>query len=131
MTETTDQSNPGPQAVAADYIALWNETDAARRGALLARQWTAGAVYVDPLARAEGPAEIGAYIAGVHDRFPDYRFALIGAADGHSDHVRFRWSLGPAGAEAPIEGSDVVTLVGGRVAGVIGFLDKVPPPQPA
>jgi hypothetical protein len=131
MTVTTDQANPSPETVARDYIALWNETDAARRGALLSRQWTAGATYVDPLARAEGAGEIGAYIGGVHQRFPDYRFTLIGEANGHGDHVRFRWSLGPAGAEAPIEGSDVLTLSGGRVADVIGFLDKVPAPQPA
>ncbi len=114
--------------VARDYITLWNETDADRRGALLAEQWTAGASYVDPLAKARGPAEVGAYISGVHQRFPDFRFALIGEASGHGDHVRFSWSLGPEGAEAPIEGSDVLTLSGGRIASVIGFLDKVPPP---
>jgi hypothetical protein len=55
---------------------------------------------------------------------------LIGDANGHGDHVRFSWSLGPAGGEAPIEGSDVLTLESGRVASVIGFLDKVPAPQP-
>jgi hypothetical protein len=127
----TDTTSPSPETVARDYIALWNETDAARRGALLARQWTAAATYVDPLARAGGAGEIGAYIGGVHQRFPDNRFALIGEAGGHGDHERFRWTLGPAGAEAPIEGSDVITLSGGRVVGVIGFLDKVPAPQPA
>jgi hypothetical protein len=41
--------------------------------------------------------------------------------------VRPAWRChGPAGAEAPIEGSDVVRLQGGRIAEVIGFLDKVP-----
>ncbi|HEY1448758.1 MAG TPA: nuclear transport factor 2 family protein [Caulobacteraceae bacterium] len=131
MPTTPDQATPNPGEIARDYIALWNETDAGRRGALLSRQWTAGARYVDPLAKAEGAAEIGAYIGGVHQRFPDYRFALIGEASGHGDHVRFSWSLGPAGDEAPIEGSDVLTLSGWRVASVIGFLDKVPAPQPA
>jgi hypothetical protein len=117
--------------VARDYITLWNETDADRRAKLLGEQWTAGAVYVDPLAKVQGPGEIGAYIGGVHTRFPDYRFALLGEPSGHGDHVRFSWSLGPAGQEAPIEGSDVLTMVGGRVESVIGFLDKVPAPQPA
>ena len=125
---TDANHTPDVKQVARDYISLWNETDAARRGALLARQWTAGASYVDPLAKAHGPAEIGDYIGGVHQRFPDFRFALIGEASGHGDHVRFSWSLGPAGAEAPIEGCDVLTLDGGRIANVIGFLDKVPPP---
>jgi hypothetical protein len=123
MTDTTDVNQ-----VAHNYITLWNETDGARRAKLLAEQWTVGATYVDPLARAEGAAEIGAYIGGVHQRFPDYRFALLGQASGHGDHVRFSWSLGPAAGEAPIEGSDVLTMNNGRVETVIGFLDKVPQP---
>jgi hypothetical protein len=40
--------------------------------------------------------------------------------------VRFRWALGPAAGEALIEGSDVVRLSDGRIAEVIGFLDKLP-----
>jgi hypothetical protein len=116
------------QQIARDYIDLWNETDAARRSALLARQWTPAATYVDPLAKVAGPEEIGAYIGGVHQRFPDFRFALKGDAGGHGEHVRFSWTLGPAVGEAPIEGSDVVTTEDGRIASVIGFLDKVPQP---
>ncbi|HEY2177155.1 MAG TPA: nuclear transport factor 2 family protein [Caulobacteraceae bacterium] len=116
------------KTIARDYIDLWNETDAKRRGSLMASQWTNEATYVDPLASVAGPDEIGAYIGGVHQRFPDFRFALLGEPDGHGDHVRFSWSLGPAGGEAPIEGSDVVTTSDGRIAAVIGFLDKVPQP---
>ena len=118
------------QIIARDYITLWNETDAGVRARRLGEQWTASATYVDPLAKVRGTEEIGAYIGGVHQRFPDYRFALIGEPSGHGDHVRFSWSLGPPAGEALIEGSDVLTLVGGRIAGVIGFLDKVPAPQP-
>lgn len=114
--------------IAGDYIALWNETDGARRAALLGEQWAPSASYVDPLAAARGHDEIGAYIGGVHQRFPDYRFRLLGEPTGHGDHLRFSWSLGPAGAEAPIEGSDTVTLEAGRIATVVGFLDKVPQP---
>jgi hypothetical protein len=114
--------------IARDYIALWNETDASRRARLLGEQWTPNATYVDPLAKAAGPNEIGAYIGGVHQRFPDFRFALLGEAEGYGDHLRFSWTLGPAVGEAPIEGSDVVTLQGERIAGVVGFLDKVPQP---
>jgi hypothetical protein len=116
------------KTIARDYIDLWNETNDARRGALLARQWTDGATYVDPLASVAGLGEIGSYIGGIHQRFPEYRFALLGEASGHGDHVRFSWSLGPSGGEPPIKGSDVVTTQDGRIAAVIGFLDKVPQP---
>jgi hypothetical protein len=116
-----------PALVAEAYLATWNETDPARRDALIARHWAEGATYVDPLAEVAGAGQIGTLIAGVQQRFPGFRFALKGRADGYADRVRFSWSLGPAGsADAPIEGSDVVTVEGDRITQVIGFLDKVP-----
>ena len=73
-----------------------------------------------------GLRQIGQLIGGVHDRFPGFRFALLEEPDGHGDHVRFSWSLGPVGSERPIKGSDVIELDEGRIAKVIGFLDLVP-----
>ena len=41
--------------------------------------------------------------------------------------VRFGWGLGPYGAEPVVLGFDVVTTdADGRIATVVGFLDKVP-----
>ena len=115
-----------PQTVADRYIAVWNETDAKRRRALLAQSWTKTATYADPLMRGRGSDEIDALIAGVQKRFPGFRFAISGLADGHGDHVRFSWQLGEEGAEAIVKGTDVVLIEGGRIAQVIGFLDQVP-----
>jgi hypothetical protein len=116
------------QHIAERYIATWNETDALKRRRLLQADWTPEATYVDPLAKVSGQAEIDGMIGAVHQRFAGFSFALKGQPDGHGDHVRFSWSLGPAGQEAPIEGSDVVMTFNGKIACVIGFLDKVPVP---
>ena len=115
-----------PKSVADSYLDAWNETDADRRARLLREHWVDDARYVDPLMRGDGLQQIDALIAAVHARFPGFRFALVNGADGHGDHVRFSWSLGPADGEAPIGGSDVVELRNGRIARVIGFLDRVP-----
>lgn len=115
-----------PQTIADRYLAAWNETDAKRRHALLAESWTETASYADPLMRGRGSAEIDALMAGVQERFPGFRFALSGRADGHGDNVRFSWQLGPEGAEAIAKGTDFVRIEGGRIAEVIGFLDQVP-----
>jgi hypothetical protein len=115
-----------PKDIADRYIATWNETDPRKRAELLRGAWTPDAAYADPIAKAAGPAELDALIGGVQGRFPDFRFTLIGSPDGHGDYIRLSWSLGPIGGQAPIEGSDVVTIEGGRIAKVIGFLDKVP-----
>ena len=118
------------QDIATRYIACWNERDAERRRALLAALWTEEAVYVDPMVRSEGRAGMEALIEGVKARFPEFRFAPKGRADGHGDYVRFSWALGPAGGEAVVEGTDfAVVSADGRLRDVTGFLDRVPPPQ--
>jgi hypothetical protein len=114
------------EKTAEDYIRLWNECDPALRKRLLENGWTSDATYVDPMARAAGREEISTLVGSVQQRFPGYTFKLTSKPDGHGEHLRFSWSLGPANGEAPIAGSDVVTTKGERIAGVIGFLDKLP-----
>lgn len=112
--------------LANDYIALWNETDSARRRDMLRATWSADATYTDPLMRGTGAADISDLIGAVHARFPGFSFSLDGVADGHGEHVRFTWALGPKGGEAPIKGTDFVLREGDRIKAVTGFLDKVP-----
>ena len=113
-------------AIARTYLETWNETSAERRRSILSQHWTQDATYVDPLMQGEGRAQIDALVAAVQQRFPGFRFVLTGAPNGHGDHVRLSWSLGPAGAEPPIAGSDVVNLAEGRIRQVIGFIDRAP-----
>jgi len=112
--------------VAERYIALWNETDASRRLALLADGWTRDASYVDPIGQAQGAEGISALIAAVQSRFPGFRFKLLGKPDAHGEHLRFSWTLGPEASEDLIQGTDFVQLNDGRLRSVTGFLDKVP-----
>jgi hypothetical protein len=112
--------------IASRYIATWNATDSAKRQALLADHWTGNARYTDPLMSAEGTVELAGMIGAAHERFPGFRFSLINTPDGHGDWVRFSWGLGPDGAEPVVEGSDIVRMKNGRLAEIVGFLDKVP-----
>lgn len=114
--------------LAARYIALWNEPDAARRARLLQALWHEHGSYRDPMMQAEGHAQIETLIAAVQQRFPSFRFALAeGSADGHADRLRFSWQLGPAGAQpAPIRGTDFAIVQAGRLLHVTGFIDALP-----
>ena len=112
--------------IAERYIAVWNETDPARRRALLAEHWTDDASYVDPIMRGRGHEQIGALIGAVQERFPGFRFAREGKVDGYGDSLRFSWTLGPEGEPDLIKGTDFALLDGGRLKAVTGFLDKVP-----
>ena len=62
--------------IARRYIALWNERTPSRRREMLATHWTADARYVDPLMSGDGHDGVDALIAGVQQRFPDFKFAL-------------------------------------------------------
>lgn len=109
------------------YLAVWNETDPARRAALAEAVFTEDATYTDPLAAVAGRAAIESVIGAVQGQFAGLEFSLAGPADGHHDLVRFTWHLGPAGGEALAIGFDVAVLdADGRVRSVHGFLDKVP-----
>jgi len=112
--------------IATTYIDTWNAADEAQRRRLFQQHWTDDATYVDPLMRGAGAQQISGLVGAVHERFPGFRFALTGTPNGHGDYVRLSWSLGPDGRDAPIEGSDVVQLRDGKIAGVVGFIDNAP-----
>ena len=112
--------------IARSYIDLWNERMPSRRREMLSASWTADAKYVDPLMSGAGHDGVDALIAGVQQRFPEFRFRLIGEPTGYGDHLRFSWGLGPDGVDSPIKGTDVAVLKEGRIRSIIGFLDHVP-----
>jgi hypothetical protein len=112
--------------IANSYIELWNERTPSRRREMLATNWTADAKYVDPLMSGDGHDGVDALIDGVQQRFPDFKFKLIGKANGFGDHLRFSWGLGPDGVDSPIKGTDFAVLKDGRIRSITGFLDQIP-----
>ncbi len=111
--------------IAEQYIAAWNERDAAARRARVAGIFTLDATYRDPVMAGEGHGGIDTMIAAAQAHFPAHVFALHGTPQGHHDVLRFSWRLaGPDGA-AVAQGTDVAHLGGdGRLASVAGFLDN-------
>src|SRR5499427_3802097 len=109
------------------YIACWNQTDPGLRRKLIDEVWAADASYTDPLGEAIGREAIDATIAAVQEQFPGFSFTLLGPVDSHHHQARFTWGLGPDGVEPMVVGFDVaVAGDDGRLATVLGFLDKVP-----
>jgi hypothetical protein len=109
------------------YIAMWNETDAERRRALIARIWTEDATYFDPLLQSEGPAGIDAMVRGVHERFSGHRLRRTGDIDTHHDRVRFGWELATQGGEPIVKGVDFAVIANDRLKMVTGFFDYMAP----
>jgi hypothetical protein len=117
------------QEIVERYIATWNETDPARRRALIDQVWAADGSYTDPLADVRGRDQIDAVVAAAQQQFPGLEFRLAGPVDSNHNQARFTWELGSSGAEALVVGFDVAVLDGdGQLRSVHGFLDKVPAP---
>ena len=118
--------------LAEQYIATWNETDPSARRALIDEVWAADGRYTDPLADVAGRDQIDAVIAAAQAQFEGMTFRLAGPVDAHHDQARFTWELGTfppgsAGGTALVVGFDVAKLdADGRLALVLGFLDRVP-----
>ena len=108
------------------YIAMWNETDAARRQELIRQTWTESGSYVDPLMQAQGHAELDVMVQGVQTQFPGFQFRRTGDVDTHNDRVRFAWELGPVNAPGLAGGVDFGVITEGRLQTITGFLDFAP-----
>lgn len=119
MTDTT--------ALVDRYIAIWNETDAGRRRALIDETWIEDALYVDPMMRGDGRADIDAMIAAIQERFPGHRFRRTSEVDAHNGRLRFRWELRPEDGPALVGGTDFGEVAAdGRLSGITGFIDQAP-----
>ncbi|MEV7119006.1 nuclear transport factor 2 family protein [Kitasatospora griseola] len=116
------------QNIVERYLAVWNETDPTARRKLVEDVWAADGTYTDPLTAVRGRDEFDAALAAVQAQFPGFAFRLGSPVDTHHNVARFTWELAPEGAEeALVVGFDVLTATeDGRVASVVGFLDKVP-----
>lgn len=113
--------------LAAAYCDVWNEAHPQRRGELARALFTEDAGYVDPLVEVSGRDALVAAIGAVQEQFPGLRFTPTGFADGHHQFGRFGWNLGTPEVPDLVVGFDVVRRAAdGRIAGVAGFLDKVP-----
>lgn len=113
-----------PLEFANAYLAIWNETDPAKRRAQVDATFSDDARYLDPLMSGAGRDGIDAMIGGAQSHFAGCRFTLSGTPDGHGDVARFSWSAALPGHPPAAHGTDVVTIAGGRVCKVIGFLDN-------
>ncbi|OKJ08283.1 nuclear transport factor 2 family protein [Kitasatospora sp. CB01950] len=110
------------------YIAAWNETDPTARRKLVEDAWATDGTYTDPLVATRGHDEFDSTLAAVQSQFPGLAFRLAGPVDAHHNVARFTWHLAPEGTDEPLViGFDVLTATeDGRVASVVGFLDRVP-----
>ena len=101
------------RTIASRYIELWNERNPQRRRDILAANWVSDAKYVDPLMSGDGHDGIDALVAGVQQRFPDFRRSRSGCCHdfrcGDCSDPRVGHGLYAARANCFAKGSDHTT----------------------
>lgn len=108
------------------YMAAWNETDPAKRRALIDKCWADSGTYTDPMSDVAGRDGLNATIEGFQTQMPGAAITLISSTDEHHGRIRFGWKLenGPQ----PLEGIDIgVINASGQLESIIGFWGANPP----
>jgi hypothetical protein len=110
------------------YLAALGETDASKRGGMLARAWIPEGRYVDPARDVRGAEAMTATIAALHEQVPGATFRRTSGIDLHHEYLRFSWEMvGPDGAVA-LSGIDIGSLSeDGKLKGICGFFGELPP----
>ena len=115
------------EEIVATYGASWNETDDAKRTALLERSWADDGVYNDPTATVDGRAALVAHIGGFQAMMPGHTIDQASAVDTHGAVFRFAWVM-RKGDEIALEGVDFGELApDGRIRRIVGFFGPFPP----
>ena len=108
------------------YLAMWNETDPAKRADLIEQAWTTDGRYVDPMLEADGHAAIGDMVDTVQRTYPGQQFRRLSGIDAHHDHLRFAWELAGDGT-VTVQGIDIGELADdGRFTRITGFFGDLP-----
>jgi SnoaL-like domain len=109
------------------YVAMWNETDTARRAELVRTAWRPDGCYTDPQFTAVGHAALERMIATAQQQFHDHHLRLASGLDIHHDEARFSWEVIAADGAPALTGIDFGSFAAdGRLTRVVGFFGDLP-----
>ena len=110
-----------------DYVAAWNEPDAATRLKILERCWAGDGAYVDPNVELRGRSALCEHISKVQAGRPGARLEMMSGVELHHHVVRFLWRLVRADGRAGETSLDVGEVdADGRLTKIVGFFGEPP-----
>jgi hypothetical protein len=113
------------EAIVQTYIGCWNETDPAKRAALLEQCWEEGAVFQDGMGKAEGRQGLSDYIGMAQQYVPGMALELAAPAEETRGYCRHQWVVRRPDGNIMAKGTNFGQLSpAGRFLFVVGFWDR-------
>ena len=102
----------------ANLLEVFNERDAERRAAAIARTYSDDVVFSDPEGEVVGRAAIGEKARGLLDGAPGFVFTPSGPVYAGPDFACLTWEFGPEGQAPVVRGIDIGSIEGGLLVKV-------------
>jgi hypothetical protein len=99
-----------------NLLGVFNERDAGRRRAAIARTYAPDVVFSDPESTVTGTDALDAKAQGLLEGAPGFEFAPDGPVRVAADLGHLAWGFGPPGQPPVIRGVDVALVADGRIA---------------
>jgi catechol 2,3-dioxygenase-like lactoylglutathione lyase family enzyme len=116
------------QAVAAQQLAIWNDTDTQARLAKMKALYRDNLAFFDHESTVNGLAQLNERVTKLQREHQGFRFTLQ-KVDNSNSVVRVAWNYGPAAAPRLIGGTDMLIMAGDKVRALSVFMDRVPAPK--
>lgn len=100
----------------ANLLDVFNERDAGRRRAAIARTYVPGVTFSDPEEVVTGHGELDAKAAALLAEAPEFVFAPAGPVLVNQDLGYLAWDFGPAGQSPAVRGLDIALVEDGLIA---------------
>ena len=128
MTNTVTDTLTGIDALLERYLAIYNETDPAKRRADIEALWTPDAVLANASMMYRGHNEIAVGVGRSHDQWvgSGHEFRPGGITSVHHNTARFVWHMHLGDHPEPVaKGTNfMVFTIDGRLASDYQFNDK-------
>jgi len=110
------------QLMLRSLLDVFNERDAARRGAAIAAVYTPDVTFHEVDGVIRGPAALEARVQQLLDGAPGWVFRPADAAAVNHELGCLRWHFGPQGAPPAVAGTDIALVADGRIRSLYVFI---------
>lgn len=105
------------------HLTIWSERDAEKRAILISEVYHPDVEIVDPHFVVHGHAELQQLITNLQAKFPERRFTLRQAIEGHHHIGRLFWQFGTEQQPALETGQDVFIIENNQIRQLLVFID--------